>query len=149
MTAMKILATNKRGRFDYDITEKVVAGVELIGAEVKSIKAGHISLKGSFVAFRGVEGFLTNAHVSPYTHAHNSGELDPTRSRKLLLHKKELERLAGLKTQGLSVIPLAIGLERNLVKVELGIGRGKKLFDKRSTIKEREVNRDIARKLTR
>ena len=149
MMAMKVLATNKRGRFDYDITEKVMAGVELMGAEVKSIKAGHISLKGSFVAFRGTEGFLTNAHVSPYPYAHNSGELDPTRSRKLLLHKKELARLAGLKTQGLSVIPLAIGLERNLVKVELGIGRGKKLFDKRSTIKEREVNRDIARKLTR
>ena len=146
---MKILATNKRGRFDYEITEKLIAGIELTGAEVKSIKAGHISLKGSFVAFRGIEGYLTNAHVSPYKYAALAAEDEPTRSRRLLMHKKELERLSGLKTQGLSVIPLAVGLQRNLIKIELGIGRGKKMYDKRATMQKRDVERDMARKLSR
>ena len=146
---MKILSANKRGRFDYEIRELLVAGIELLGPEVKSIKAGHISLKGSFVAIRGTEAYLTNAHVSPYKYSSAGKDTDPLRSRRLLLHRKQLDRLAGLKTQGLSVIPLCVGLEHNLVKVELGIGPGKKLYDKRASIRDREVGRDIARKLHR
>ena len=146
---MKVLASNKRGRFDYEITEKLVAGLELTGAEVKSIKAGHISLKGSFVAFRGGEAFLTNAHVTEYAYATRESQPDPTRSRRLLMKRKEIDKLTGDKQAGLSVIPLAVLLGRNLVKVELGIGRGKKRFDKRASIKEREVQRDIARRFAR
>lgn len=143
---MKIVATNRRARFDYAIKEKLVAGIVLTGAEVKSVKAGHISLKGSFASVNSGELWLVNAHVSAYKFAPSDGYQE-TRSRKLLIHKKELDRLASSKQAGLSILPLAVGLERGLIKVELGIGRGQKSHDKRETIKKRQAEREIARRL--
>lgn len=140
---MKVLAKNKRATFDYQIEDKLVAGLVLSGPEVKSIKAGHVSLKGSFIALRGGEAWLTNAHVTPYGPAAGL-RLDPTRSRKLLLHRDQLDRFLG-KSDGLVPIPVALVLDHNLIKLEVGVGRGKKKYDKRQTIKKRDTERDIAR----
>lgn len=143
---MKVLATNKRARFDYDISQKYLAGVVLSGQEAKSARAGAISLKGSFVHFTGHEAFLTNATISVYKHASHTENYDPTRHRKLLLQRKELDELrTAIQSEGMAVLPLAMGLERNHVKVELGLGRGKKAYDKRQTIKKRDMLRDASR----
>jgi SsrA-binding protein len=147
MKRMKLLAKNRRATFDYDLTERIVAGVSLNGAEVKSIKAGFASLKGSFIALRSNEAYLTNAHVTPYAHAAGKADTDPTRNRKLLLHRKQLDELVGQKQSGLSVVPTALLLDRNLVKLEIGIGRGKKRYDKREAIKRRDTARELARSL--
>ncbi len=145
---MRIIAKNKRARFDYVIKEVYSAGIVLSGHEVKSVKAGHISLKGSFVSVKNSEAYLTNAHITLYSNAANIKGYDPVRSRKLLLHRKELDQIfSSSKTQGLSVVPLAIGVERGLVKVELGVGRGKKRHDKRETIKKRDMLRDADREI--
>jgi len=142
---MKILATNKRARYDYEITETLVAGLVLAGHEVKSVKQGAISLKGSFISFQGDEAFLTNAHITRYKHASGVADYEPTQSRKLLLHRKELDKLlAEIKTAGKTAVPTAVGLERGLVKIEVGIGRGKKNYDKRETIKKRDMIRDAS-----
>ena len=140
---MKVIATNRRAKFDYAITENLLAGVVLSGSEVKSVKAGHISLKGSFATINRGELYLLNAHISPYKYA-GALEIDETRSRKLLVHKKELERLAAMKQSGLSMVPMAVGVERGFVKIKIGIGRGKRIFDKRETIKKREAKREAA-----
>ena len=141
---MKIIARNKRASYDYDISDKLVAGIVLSGAEVKSIKAGHISLKGSFVQLTNGELYIKNAHINPYKFAIQS-DYDPTQPRKLLIHKKQLKQLASsLESTGMSAVPLAIGLERGLVKVEVGIGQGKSRFDKRETIKKRIMNREAS-----
>lgn len=139
---MKLLAKNRRARFDYAITDTLVAGVVLTGAEVKSIKQMHASLKGSFITIRDGEAWLHNTHITPYQHAPNTQ--DPARPRKLLLHKKQIHELAN---GGMSLVPLALLQERSLVKVEIGIGKGKKNYDKRATIKKRDVEREIGRKL--
>ena len=145
---MKILAKNKRARFDYEIKDTLVAGIVLAGHEVKSVKAGHISLMGSFVTFRGGEAYLTNAHITLYKNAANIKGYEPTKSRKLLLHRKQIDSVLGeVKAQGMTVVPMAIGVERGLVKVELGIGRGKKNFDKRETTKKRDMLRDAEREV--
>lgn len=144
--AVKIVAKNKRARYDYEIKDTLVAGIVLAGHEVKSVKAGHISLKGSFVSVKAAEAWLTNAHITRYQNAANLPSYDPVRSRKLLLHRKQIDELLGaVKTQGLTVVPLGIGIERGLVKVELGIGRGKKNYDKREVTKRRDMLRDAER----
>ena len=147
MERMKLLAKNRRATFDYDITERLVAGISLSGSEVKSIKAGFASLKGSFVSLHEGEAYLTNAHVTPYAHASAKADINPTRNRKLLLHRKQLDELIGHKQAGLSVVPTALLLDRRLVKLELGIGRGKKRYDKRETIKRRDIDREMSRQL--
>jgi len=144
---MKLLAKNRRATFDYAIDERMVAGLSLTGAEVKSIKSGFASLKGSFVTLRDGEAYLNNAHVTPYKHAAHKETIDPTRLRKLLLHRKQLDQLIGHKQAGLSVVPTALLQEGRLVKLEIGIGRGKKRYDKRETIKRRDTERDLARGL--
>ena len=144
---MKLLAKNKRATYDYELTERLVAGLSLSGAEVKSIKAGHASLKGSFIALREGEAYLTNAHVTPYAQATQGPEPDPTRGRKLLLHRRQLDELIRHKQSGLSVVPTALLIDRRLVKLEIGIGRGKKRYDKRETIKRRDVNRELQRRI--
>lgn len=144
---MKLLAKNRRATFDYAITERLVAGIALNGSEVKSTKAGFASLKGAFISLHEGEAFLTNAHINPYAHAFNATSLEPTRNRKLLLHRKQLNQLVAHKQAGLSVVPTALLLERNLVKLEIGIGRGKKNYDKRETIKRRDTNRELARSI--
>ncbi len=143
---MKIVAKNKRASYDYDIAERLIAGIVLAGHEVKSVKAGHISLKGSFITIHGGEAYLANAHITQYKHAANIKGYDPVQSRKILLHRREIDQMTGaIQSQGMTAVPLAVGIERGLVKVEVGIGRGKKRFDKRETIKKRDMLRDADR----
>jgi SsrA-binding protein len=142
---MKLLAKNRRANYDYAISEKMVAGLVLSGAEVKSAKLGQVSLKGSFITIKEGEAYLNNAHFTPYNYAGNASRLDPTRPRKLLLHKKELAQLIGSKQSGLNAVPLSLLEDHRLVKVEIGVGRGKKRYDKRETIKRRTQEREAAR----
>lgn len=142
---MKLLAKNKRATYDYELSQKLVAGLELLGPEVKSIKAAQVSLKGSFITFKSGEAYLTNAQVTPYKHAQDNP--DPLRPRKLLLHKRELEQLFGAQQSGNVIIPTAILLERNLVKVEIAVGSSKKKYDKRESIKKRDTDREVARQV--
>lgn len=147
---MKILAVNKRANFDYEILETYEAGIVLLGQEVKSVKTGHISLQGSFVVLKNTGGnnlpevFLINAHIPLYKFASAATDYDPTRPRKLLIKKNEIKYLIGKKQeQGLTLVPLKIYTKRSFIKLEFGIGRGKKKIDKREAIKKREVDRQI------
>jgi SsrA-binding protein len=146
---MKLLAKNRRATFDYEITERLVAGLELIGDEVKSVKAGHASLKGSFIGLYQGEAYLVNAHVTPYINAADKTKLDPIRNRKLLLHRKQLDELIAQKQAGLSVVATALLQDRRLIKLEIGIGRGKKRYDKREAMKRYDTDREVARTLKR
>ncbi len=146
---MPTLAYNKRARFDYNITDTFEAGLVLLGYEVKSIKTGHVSLKGSYVTIKKSsqslpELYLINAHIPLYKHASSIKNYEPTRSRKLLLNKSQIKRLIGKKKeQGLTLVPIKIYTKRSLIKLEFGIGRGKKKVDKREAIKKREVDRKV------
>lgn len=142
---MKI--TNKRAFFDYQIGEKLEAGINLIGAEVKAIKLGHADLSGSHVRVMGSEAFLINAKIFPYEFA-RPDNYDETRTRKLLLHKKEIITLK-TKTEGSgsAIVPLSFYLKHGLIKVELGIGKGKKQFDKKEAKKRADLDREIDREL--
>ncbi|MCU0679434.1 MAG: SsrA-binding protein SmpB [Planctomycetes bacterium] len=146
---MPTLAYNKRANFDYDISDKYEAGLVLFGHEVKAVKTGHVSLKGSYVTVKRSGNklpqlYLINAHIPLYQKASTVKSYDPTRPRVLLLHKKEIERLVGKKQeQGLTLVPIKIYTKRSLLKLEFGIGRGKKKFDKRETIKKRETERTL------
>ena len=147
---MPILAINKRANFDYNIGDKYEAGIVLFGHEVKSVKTGHMSLKGSYVTIKTPEKreqpqvYLINAHISLYKQAGPIASYDPTRPRQLLLNKKEIKRLIGKKQeQGLTLVPLKIYTKHSFVKLEFGLGKGKKQYDKRETIKKREVERKI------
>lgn len=147
MANMKVIAINKKARFDYEILDTFEAGIVLTGPEVKSVKAGQISIKEAFATVKGEEVFLTNAHISPYKEAANI-EQNPTRPRKLLLKKSEISSLIGKsKTQGLTLIPTKIYLKRGFVKVEIGLGRGKKLHDKREAIKRKDIKREVEREI--
>jgi SsrA-binding protein len=146
---MKLLAKNRRASFDYELQDRLIAGLVLSGDEVKSLKAGLASLKGSFVMVRNDEAFLMGAHITPYTHAFRKADLDPTRQRKLLLHRRQLTDIAKAKDSGLSVVPTALLLERGLIKLEIAIARGKKRYDKRETIKRRDTDREVARNLAK
>ncbi len=142
---MKILAQNRRARFDYDILETFEAGIVLSGQEVKSVKQGHISLKSAYITTKEGEAYLINAHISPYKMAGELPKYSPKRTRKLLLHKKEINSLIGKKSQGLTIIPLRVYTKHGRVKVEIALGRGKKKYDKREAIKKREAERKIRR----
>ncbi len=138
----KIVATNKKAYHDYFILEKIEAGVVLLGTEVKAIREGRLNLKDSYAMVQAEEAFLLNCHISPYSHGNRENH-DPTRSRKLLLHQKEIRKLIG-KTQekGLTLVPLRVYLKRGRVKIELGVARGKKLIDKRETERRKEADRE-------
>ena len=147
---MPILAVNKRANFDYEVQEIYEAGLVLLGYEVKSVKTGHVSLKGSYVTFKKARGkilpeaYLTNAHIPLYQHAGKIANYEPTRPRKLLLKKKEISYLMGKKDeQGLTLVPLKIYTKRSFIKLEFGVGKGRKKFDKREVIKKRELDRSI------
>lgn len=145
---MPTLAYNKRANFDYEISDKYEAGLVLTGQEVKSVKLGHISLKESFVTVKGMELYLTNAHVTPYKYAGEMKTYDPTRPRKLLLKKSEIKHLTGkVRVQGLTLVPISVYTKKRLIKLEFGVGKGKKKHDKRETISKREVERNIRREL--
>lgn len=143
---MRVLAINKGACFDYDISDKFEAGLVLSGQEVKSVKTGHISLKGSFVTLKQNELFLTNANIPAYKHTREVKNYDPNRPRKLLLHRAEIRTLIGRsRTEGLTLVPLRVYTKRGLVKLEFGIGKGRKKIDKREVIKKRESKRKIER----
>lgn len=138
----KLVATNKKAFHEYFILEKLEAGVSLVGTEVKSIREGRINLKDSYAHIREGEAFLFNCHISPYTHGNRQNH-EPTRTRKLLLQRKEIRKLIG-KTQekGLTLVPIRVYLKRGLVKIELALVQGKKLYDKRETEKRKETDRE-------
>ncbi len=141
---MKPYAVNRRARFEYELLERFTAGVQLTGSEVKSVRDGRVNLTDGHVVFEGEEAYLVAVHISPYDNAGYANH-DPLRRRKLLLHKRELKRLAGkVSEKGLTVVPLAIGAEGNWIKVELALARGKHLYDKRETIKRRTLDREAA-----
>lgn len=145
---MSVLAVNKRASFDYDISDKYEAGIVLRGFEVKSVKTGHISLKGSFVTVKGDELYLTNANIPLYKHAGAVANYDPTRPRKLMLHRAEIARLIGKsRVEGLTLLPIRVYTKRGLLKLEFGIGKGRKKFDKRDVIRKRESDLKINRAL--
>jgi SsrA-binding protein len=145
-TGEKPVATNRKAFHDYFIEERFEAGIMLQGTEVKSLREGRVNLQDSYASVRGSEVFLHQCHISPYSHG-NIMNHDPTRVRKLLLHKSEIHKLLG-KTQqkGLTLIPLRIYFsKRGYAKVELGLAKGKKLYDRRETIKAREAGREVQR----
>lgn len=143
---MPTLATNKRAHFDYELQDKYEAGLVLSGAETKSSKLGHISLKGSFVTIHEGELYLTNATISKYPFADPKIAYDPTRSRKLLVKKSEIKSLIGkLHVKGLTLVPLRVYTKRRLIKLEFAVARGKKAHDKRSDIAKNESKRTIER----
>jgi SsrA-binding protein len=145
---MPQLAHNKRAHFDYIISDKYEAGLVLTGQEVKSVKTGHVSLKESFVTVKGSELYLTNANIPPYQHAGKVAFYEPTRPRKLLLKKSEIKRLIGkVRTEGLTLVPISLYTKKRLLKLEFGIGKGKKKVDKRQTIGKREDERRMQRAL--
>ncbi len=146
---MTVLALNKRARFDYEVLETFSAGVVLSGQEVKSAKSGQVSLKGSFVVFRtdGLrpEAYLLNARIAAYARAGKLEGYDPEQARKLLLRRREISYLLGKRQEkGLTLVPLKLYTERSLVKLEFAVARGKKRFDKRETIKRRELDRNLS-----
>lgn len=143
---MTELAKNKKAYFNYEILETFQAGLALQGFEVKAIKSGKINLSGSFVIIRGGQAYLLNADIPPYQPKNTPESYDSKRTRTLLLKKKEIARLTGLTQQkGLTLIPLRVYTNRNLVKLEFGLCRGKKQYEKRETIKRRESEREIRR----
>lgn len=145
---MKTLVENKKALFRYQILDKFKAGIVLQGLEVKSIKAGRITLSGAFVILKREEVFLIGANVPPYQPKNAPKDYNPQRSRKLLLKKTEIKQLIGLSAQkGLTMVPLRVYTDRGKIKIEFGIARGKKKFDKREEIKKREVEREIRRAL--
>ncbi|MBZ0157672.1 MAG: SsrA-binding protein SmpB [Alphaproteobacteria bacterium] len=142
---MKIVAQNRKAYHDYSIEETAEAGIQLLGTEVKSLRDGKANLKDSYVLIKDSEVFLFNCHISPYSHG-NIMNHDPLRTRKLLLHRKEIERIKGKAQQkGYTLVPLKIYFKGPFAKVEIGLAKGKKVYEKRETIKEREAKRDIER----
>ena len=145
---MAALAVNKKARFDYEILETLEAGLKLTGPEVKSVKSGHIQLKGAFLHIQKNELWLKGAYIAPYKPAGNQEGYDPYRDRKVLVHRRELSRLTGKRqAEGLTLVPLSVYLKGGLIKLEFGVARGKKKYEKRETIKKRDVQRDIREKL--
>ncbi len=143
----KIIAQNKKAYHEYFVEEKYEAGIALFGTEVKSIRAGAVNLKDAYCSFKGNELFVLGMHVSPYEKG-NIFNREPLRERKLLLHRKELNKLFGTVAQkGLTLIPLSLYFSGKNVKVELGLCRGKKLYDKRDVTAKAESNREIDRRL--
>ena len=147
---MASYAENRKARFDYEVLEKFEAGIELVGAEVKSVRGGQISLEGSFVIVRGGEAFLINANVPPYQPANAPKDYDPLRNRKLLLTKKEIGELeASGKNKSLTIVPISVYNKGRKIKVEIALAKGKKKFDKRESIKKRETDIEIRREYKR
>jgi SsrA-binding protein len=143
------VAVNRRAYHDYFVDEKYECGVVLTGTEVKSIRAGRSNLRDGYVRIDGQEAWLENVHISPYAQG-NLMNHDPMRPRKLLLHRKQIASLIGkVRQKGYTLIPLRMYIVRNHVKVEVGLGRGKRQFDKREAIAERDAKREIARAMRR
>jgi SsrA-binding protein len=148
-TGLKIVATNKKAYHDYHILDTYEAGIVLTGSEIKSVRAGQVSLRDGYATIQDDEAWLMNTHIAPYKQANRENH-EPRRTRKLLLHRREINRLTGkLQEKGLTLIPLKIYLKNSRAKVELGLGRGKKQYDKRAALKEKESRRQIDRAMGR
>ena len=147
--AERVAASNRRASHDYEILERIEAGIRLTGSEVKSLRGGRASLAEAFARIRDGEAWLEGMHIPPYEQGQTKG-YDPIRPRKLLLHRREIERLLGkTKEQGLALIPMRVYFTHGLAKVEIGLGKGKKIHDKRETIKQRDTEREMKRYLSR
>ena len=143
----KIIAQNKKAYHDYFILETYECGIALVGTEVKSLRAGQVNLKDSYASIDNGEVILKQMHISPYEQG-NIFNRDPMRQRKLLLHKSEIRKLIGtLKEDGISLIPIKLYFSGSHIKVELGLAKGKKLYDKRQSMAEKDAKRNIARKI--
>ncbi len=141
----RTISVNRQAYHDYFVDETIEAGLVLTGTEVKSIRAGHVNLRGAYARIRQGEIWLEGMHIAIYDQGTYKNH-DPVRPRKLLLHRRQIDRLVGkLQTKGLTLIPLRLYFSENLAKVELGLCRGKKLYDKREAIKKRESDREVAR----
>ena len=144
-TGEKIVANNKKAYHDYFVDEEYEAGIELLGTEVKSIRAGRVNLKDSYVSLKSGEAILLGVHVSPYEHG-SIFNADPERPRRLLLHRREINRLIGLtQQQGYTLIPLKMYFKNQFVKVSIGLCRGKKNYDKRDAMAKRDAQRNMER----
>lgn len=143
---VKPIASNRRARYDYQIEETIEAGLQLRGTEVKSCREGRVNFSDSYATIEGGEAWLLRLHVGPYSHGGSSGH-DPTRPRKLLLHRREIERLATkVHQEGRTLVPLRLYFRNGLVKAEIAVARGKKVYDKRAAIAEREARRRMQRR---
>ncbi len=143
---MKVLASNRKAKVKYDFLENYEAGIVLTGSEVKSAKAGHVSVDEAFAVVREGEVFIVNMYIAPYEKSFRGHE--PRRSRKLLLHKSEIKRITGKLTQkGLTLVPLSVYVnDRGYIKVKIALAKGKKSYDRREEIKKRDLERELARK---
>lgn len=145
--AVKVVATNRRARHEYHILDTLECGIVLQGHEVKSIREGRVNLSDAYASFRGDELYVENFHITPYSHG-DVRAIDPLRVRKLLVHRKQIRSLmSGTAERGLTLVPLKLYFKGPHVKVELGLAKGKKLYDKRHDIAERDARRDIERAL--
>lgn len=143
--SIKVITVNRQAYHDYEVERTVEAGIALVGTEIKSIREGHVQLRGSYALARKGEIWLENANIAAYEHG-NRYNHEPMRNRKLLLHKKEIDQLlTRVATKGLTLIPLKLYLKNGKAKIELGLCRGRKLYDKREAIAKRDVQRDIER----
>lgn len=142
-----ILARNKKANFDYKIEDTIEAGIVLQGTEIKSIRAGKVQLREAFVQIRNNEAWIVNMHISHYEQG-NRFNHDPTRTRKLLLHRKQINQMIGkTKQQGYTIVPIQIHLKNGFAKLLIGVGKGKKDYDRREDLKQKEAKRDMARAL--
>ncbi|MFP3882021.1 MAG: SsrA-binding protein SmpB [Actinomycetota bacterium] len=142
---VKVVTTNRNARRNYEVLDTYEAGLVLLGSEVKSVRAGQMELKDSYVDIRRGEAYLVNAHIAPYDYAHEGGH-DPERMRKLLLHRRQIDRLAGaLAEKGLTLVPLRVYFKDGKAKVELALAKGKRTVDKRRSLRDREHQREMER----
>jgi SsrA-binding protein len=147
---VKVLAVNRRARFDYSIDESFECGISLLGTEVKSIKDGKLSFPDAFAEVKNGEVWMRNFHIAEYAFSTSAFQHDPDRQKKLLLHAQEIKRIdRRVREKGYTLIPLSVYLKRGLVKIELGLCKGKKNYDKRADIRERDIDRDVRRDLRR
>ena len=143
--SVKNIATNRKARHDYHIEDTYEAGLVLTGTEIKSIRAGRVNLRDGYATLKDGELWLMNAHIAPYNQGSYTNH-EPRRPRKLLMHRREINRIAGrIKEKGFTLVPLRLYLKNNLAKVELGLARGKKQYDKRAALREKETRREIDR----
>jgi len=146
----KVVASNRRARYDYDILETFECGIVLTGSEVKSIRDGKIQLKDSFARVQDGEVWLHGVHISPYAYAHGTNAHDPDRARKLLLHRAEIDELMGrTQRESLTLVPLSVYFKEGRAKVELGLGKGRRRYDKRQAIATRDAAREAERAMAR
>ncbi|MGK7877285.1 MAG: SsrA-binding protein SmpB [Xenococcaceae cyanobacterium] len=147
---IKIISDNRQARYLYEILDTYEAGVQLTGTEVKSIRAGKVNLRDGYALIRNGEAWLLNVHISPYQASGQYFNHDPRRTRKLLLHRREINKLIGqVEQKGLTLVPLKMYFKGGWVKVSLGLGKGKKIHDKRETLKRRQDQRDMERAMKR